>query len=245
MKDELLATISRELRTPLTSVLGYTELLEDLGPDQVGDDARAFIEVINRSALRELRLVDDLLTLITIGNGDLSIQAAVIDLDSLVLEAVESAEPLAHAADVVLCLSSVGQDVHVHGVADRLGQALDNLISNAIKFSPPGTEILIDVCGDDEMVTIEVTGHGPGIADGDLAHVFDRLYRGKQARETEKQGAGLGLPIVKAIVDSHHGKVSVNSEPGASATFQILLPRVVSEPHPHGFETVCNDSRPQ
>lgn len=224
IKDEFLATVSHELRTPLTSILGYAELLEDLGPDQVGDHARVFIDVITRGARRELRLVDDLLTLVWIANGELSLRPTLVDLRQVVVETIESLEPAALDADVLMSFVTDGTDVHVRGDRDRLGQAIDNVITNAIKFAPQDSQVHIDLGTEADMATLKITDSGPGIPNDDLGQVFDRLYRGEHAVKTEKQGAGLGLPIVKAIVDAHHGKVNVTSAPGVETCFEILLP---------------------
>jgi protein-histidine pros-kinase len=226
IKDEFLATVSHELRTPLTSILGYAELLEDLGPDQVGGRARKFVDVIARGARRELRLVDDLLTLVWIANGDLSIRPALVDLRGVVMDAIESLKPAALDADVLVSFVTDGTDVHVRGDRDRLGQAIDNLVTNAIKFAPPDGHVHVDLGSEADMAALKITDNGPGIPEDDLAQVFDRLYRGKHAVKTETPGAGLGLPIVKAIIDAHHGKVNVTSAPGIGTCFEILLPLI-------------------
>jgi protein-histidine pros-kinase len=218
--------VSHELRTPLTSILGYAELLVELGPDQVGHHAREFVDVIARGARRELRLVDDLLTLVWIANGDLSIRPTLVDLRRLVEDAVESLQPAALDAEVLMTLVPAGTDVHVRGDRDRLGQAIDNVITNAVKFAPPGGQVQIDLGTEADMATLKITDNGPGIPSDDLAQVFDRLYRGEHAVKAEKPGAGLGLPIVEAIIDAHHGKVNVTSALGVGTCFEILLPLV-------------------
>ena len=226
LKDEFLATVSHELRTPLTSVLGYAELLEELGGAELGDTARSFVAVIRRSADRELRLVDDLLTMVQIDGDGLSLNQSTVDLRRLVLQAVEAAAPLARSREVGLSFVSDGRVAHVFGDPDRLGQALDNLISNAMKFSPEDGEVIVRLSADDETVTVQVEDSGPGIARHEVPRVFDRLYRGSQAVSDEVPGAGLGLSIVKAILDAHDGRVTVHTSPGEGARFLMQIPRV-------------------
>ncbi len=225
VKDIFLATVSHELRTPLTSVLGYTEVLRDLGPEDVSAEAQAFVEVIARNARREVRLVDDLLTLVSAGEGGLDIRPTKVDFLKVVLEAVEGATPVALAAGLPLTFVSVCDDAHLRGDADRLGQAVDNLILNAIKFSPAGCKVDIELRGDANHITVTVKDTGPGIPAEDISRVFERHFRGRQAVAAEKQGAGLGLPIVKSIVEAHQGTVGVQSSPGVGTLFQIRLPR--------------------
>ena len=135
VKDEFFATVSHELRTPLTSMIGYGELMTDL--EELSPQGQRFLSVIMRSAERELRLVDDLLTLVAIEESGLAIRSAEIDLERVVREAVEAARPRAEEAQLHLSLETPGIAVPMYGDRDRLGQAIDNLLSNAIKFTPP------------------------------------------------------------------------------------------------------------
>ncbi|MCW2857435.1 MAG: divL 2 [Marmoricola sp.] len=224
MKDEFLATISHELRTPLTSVIGYAELLEDLDFDQLSPEFRNFLEVIVRSARREVRLVDDLLTLVRFGQGNLNIRSTDVDLCTLVSESVEVARPVAKLAKITLSVDAGDAALHVRGDPDRLGEALDNLITNAIKFSPPLTDVNVRIDGEAHEAVVTITDNGPGIPEGEIAHIFERLYRGADAVRAHYQGAGLGLSIVKAIVDAHRGQLSVTSTVGVGSTFELRLP---------------------
>ena len=134
VKDEFFATVSHELRTPLTSMIGYGELMTDL--EELSPQGQRFLSVIVRSAERELRLVDDLLTLVAIEESGLAIRSAEIDLERVVREAVEAARPRAEEAQLSLSMETPGTAVPMYGDRDRLGQAMDNLLSNAIKFTP-------------------------------------------------------------------------------------------------------------
>lgn len=223
LKAHFLATISHELRTPLTSILGYTELLEDLDEADLGAQGRHFAHVIGRNAQRELRLVDDLLTLVTIGDGQLSLRDHSIDLNQVVLESIEALTPTADESGVRLSMKLETDDLHVIGDHDRLGQACDNLLSNAIKFSPPTSTVTIRVSAAHGHARVQVIDQGPGIPEHDRPRVFDRLYRGHQAIADEKPGAGLGLTIVKAIVNAHHGKIAIIPEHRGTSV-EMLLP---------------------
>ncbi len=224
MKDGFLATVSHELRTPLTSVLGYAELLEDLELDELSDTARSLLDVIIRNARRELRLVDDLLTMVQIGDGAFRIHSRQVNLSGLVRDAVEAALPAALQAQVGLSLDGFDEDVHIMGDGDRLGQALDNLLANSLKFSPVSGAVTVSLAADADTVTVSVANQGVGIAEAEVEHVFDRLFRGDNAVAAEKQGVGLGLSIVRSIVEAHRGVVSATST-GTTTRFEISLPR--------------------
>ncbi len=226
MKDTFFATVSHELRTPLTSVLGYAELLDELDEAHLSTVAKRLLAVITRNAARELRLVDDLLTLVKIEEGDLSIRPRRCDLRAVVDHAVEAGQPHAKELDLVLTLVTEESDALVHGDPDRLGQAFDNLISNALKFTPPGGAVTVDLRCEGEAVVVEVADTGSGIRDTDRPRLFDRLYRGAEAVSSHVPGAGLGLPIVKAIIDAHRGRIEVETVLGFGTTFRTTLPRI-------------------
>jgi protein-histidine pros-kinase len=222
VKDEFFATVSHELRTPLTSMIGYAEImaeLEDLSPY-----GRRFLSVIRRSAERELRLVDDLLTIAAIEDSGLSVQVGELDLESVVREAVEAVRPAAEEASLELSLQTPGFAVPTRGDKDRLGQALDNLLSNAVKFSRPGGAIRVALRLVGSHVEIDVTDSGPGIGDVDPERLFERMYRSREAVRQQVPGAGLGLPIALAIVEAHHGTITVPDSGPDGTTFRVLLP---------------------
>ena len=228
-KDGFLATVSHELRTPLTSVLGYGELLEDLGRDDLSVHARSLLDVVLRNARRELRLVDDLLTMVQIGEGAFRMHPGHVNFYELVLQAVEASVPAAERASVLVSLAACEEDVYVVGDADRLGQAIDNLLTNSVKFSPAEGKVAVSLSADTSTVTLSITNQGEGIRDGDVAHVFDRLYRGGNAVAGETPGVGLGLSIVRSIVDAHQGKVRAEST-SSTTRFEINLPRTTVTP---------------
>lgn len=228
-KDEFFGLVSHELRTPLTSIIGYGELLSESESERLTDQGRRYLDVIRRNAHREMRLVGDLLLLVRIQEGTFRIEVEDVDLRRIVEQSVEEARPAATKRDIDLAAQADSTPACA-GDPHRLGQVIDNLLSNAIKFTPKGGQVAVRLDSADGIAAIEVSDTGTGIPEGDQEHLFDRLYRAPSAAESAVPGVGLGLTIVKAIVDAHHGHVAVKSEPGAGATFRVELP--VSGPEP-------------
>lgn len=222
IKDEFFATVSHELRTPLTSILGYAELMADL--EKLSPQGTRFLSVITRSAERELRLVDDLLTLVAIEDSGLAIQPVPVDLDSIVRDAVEAARPRAEEVEIELALQTAGRPVKVDADPDRIGQAVDNLLSNALKFTPAGGAVSVQLLATDEVAEIEVADSGHGIDPADSNRIFERLYRSGAAVAQQIPGAGLGLTITLAILKAHHGSIQVVKSDRAGTTFKMTLP---------------------
>jgi PAS domain S-box-containing protein len=222
VKDEFFATVSHELRTPLTSMIGYGELMTDL--EELSPQGQRFLSVIMRSAERELRLVDDLLTLVAIEESGLAIRSAEIDLERVVREAVEAARPRAEEAVLNLSLETPGIAVPMYGDRDRLGQAMDNLLSNAIKFTPADGRVRVVLRSRGPSAEIDVIDTGGGIGDEDPDALFERLFRTPAAVAQQTPGAGLGLTIALAIVEAHAGTIEVVSSGPAGTTFRMTFP---------------------
>jgi PAS domain S-box-containing protein len=222
VKDEFFATVSHELRTPLTSMIGYSELMTDL--EELSPQGQRFLSVIMRSAERELRLVDDLLTLVAIEESGLAIRSAEIDLERVVREAVEAAMPRAEEARLALSLETPGTAVPMYGDRDRLGQAMDNLLSNAIKFTPAGGRVRVVLHAAGHTATIDVIDTGTGIGVDDPDQLFERLFRTPTAVAQQTPGAGLGLTIALAIVEAHAGTIEVVSSSKEGTTFRMTFP---------------------
>jgi signal transduction histidine kinase len=227
-KQDFFALVSHELRTPLTAILGYVELL-------LSDDASAFsaeharhLEVIERNARRLVRLVGDLLFAAQVEGAPLLLEPAEVDLVALVRDAVELARCRADEAGVAVETELAPVERCV-GDRDRLAQVLDNLLSNALKFTSPGGRVVVRLAGEGSNARIEVADTGVGIPPEDQPQLFDRFYRARNATSRSIPGLGLGLTIVRTIVEGHGGTVSVRSEPDAGATFTVLLPAVGSD----------------
>jgi signal transduction histidine kinase len=195
------------------------EELEHLSPY-----GRRFLSVIQRSAQRELRLVNDLLTLAEIEESGLAVQVGELDLESVVREAVEAARPPAEEASLELSLQTPGFAVPMRGDKDRLGQALDNLLSNAVKFSRAGGRIHVVLRLAGRHVEIDVVDSGPGIGDVDPERLFERMFRSAEAVRQQVPGAGLGLPIALAIVTAHDGTITIPASGPDGTTFRLVLP---------------------
>jgi PAS domain S-box-containing protein len=224
LKEEFFSLVSHELRTPLTSIIGYAELLSEIESDNLSEQGRRFLEVIERNSRRELSLVGDLLLLTRITAGTFEIELRRADVGEIALAAVEAARPAAENAGIELVAEAPAGAI-AEGDPHRLRQVVDNLISNAIKFTPEGGRVEVEVEPVGDRVALRVTDTGIGIAEADLGRLFDRMYRAEEAERRHIQGTGLGLTIVKAIVDAHEAAIEVDTEPGAGTTFRVVLPK--------------------
>ena len=220
VKDELVSTVSHELRTPLTSLRGFAELM--LKREFPPEKQREFLSIIHSESLRLTNLINDFLDLQRMEAGRQQYAFAPVDLAALLRETVavfgqpEGGHVLRIEADEPLPA--------VRADADRLRQVLTNLISNAVKFSPDGGEVLVAAHARDGEVEVAVADHGLGIPADALPHLFDKFYR-VDNRETRRiGGTGLGLALVKQIVEAHQGRVWVESEPGRGSRFAFTLP---------------------
>jgi PAS domain S-box-containing protein len=223
LKDEFIALVSHELRTPLTSIRGYTELLLDGEAGDLTDEQRQFLGVVERNSHRLLHLVGDLLFLAQVEAGKLVLDVDGLDLAAVASESVETARPQAEAKEITLTLAT-GPVPLVAGDRARIAQLLDNLVSNAVKFTPEGGRVDVRVGSVDGQAVLEVRDSGMGIPPEEQEFLFERFFRTTTATEQAIQGTGLGLAISKAIVEAHSGRITVASEEGAGTTFRVTLP---------------------
>lgn len=224
-KEEFFGSISHELRTPLTSIIAYTELLKDFENDNLSGQGRKALEVIDRNAQRELRLVGDMLLVTRIQEGGFSLQLDAVELPLVVQDAVEAARRPAESAGLELRTDLDTEEIpELTGDPHRLGQAVDNLLSNAIKFTPGGGWIAVRLRRRGDSAIIEVEDSGLGIAEDEQERLFERLYRASSALQHRIQGVGIGLSIVKAIAEAHGGTIEVESEEGKGTTFFLEIP---------------------
>jgi signal transduction histidine kinase len=225
LREEFVATVSHELRTPLTSIIGYLDLIKDDQPVNLTAEQHTFLAVVQRNAERLHELVGDLLLVAeTDGGGRLSLDLQEVDLDALATDCVESARPSADAKQIQLNLTR-GAPEPIQGDRFRLGQMMDNLVSNAIKFTDVGGSVRVRTAIADGLVLFEVADTGHGISPADQAQLFDRFFRSPAAIQQAIRGTGLGLAITKAIVDAHEGSITVESALGQHSTFRVQFPQ--------------------
>ncbi|HEY0260512.1 MAG TPA: ATP-binding protein [Lacisediminihabitans sp.] len=224
LKDEFVGLISHELRTPLSSILGYLELMRDDETSPLSDEQLQYLGVAERNAHRLLRLVGDLLFTAQVSSGTFPLDVGQVTLNDVVASAVESARPAAAAAGVEMTLTLPEEAVSLRGDSLRLGQACDNLISNAIKFTPRGGLVTVSLTTTTSEAIITVRDTGMGIPASELDQLYARFFRASTATRNAVPGVGLGLTITKAIVTSHEGKLDVESEEGVGTAFILTLP---------------------
>ncbi|HEY2557649.1 MAG TPA: ATP-binding protein, partial [Diaminobutyricibacter sp.] len=224
LKDEFVGLISHELRTPLSSILGYLELMRDDEESPLSDEQLQYLGVAERNAHRLLRLVGDLLFTAQVESGQFPLNLRELDVAEVVGSSIESAGPAASSAGIELLAQLGDRSLLVKGDAQRIGQAVDNLISNAIKFTPAGGTVTVGLDRDGPDACITVSDTGMGIPAVELSQLSTRFFRASTATRNAVPGVGLGLTITKAIVTAHGGRMSIASEEGAGTSFTVRLP---------------------
>jgi two-component system OmpR family sensor kinase len=219
-----LADVGHELRTPLTVIKGNVGLMR-----KIKEFDEESLETIEDEVDRLTRMVGDLLLLAQAESGKIPLAHEVVELDTLLLEALNQMQVLARDR-VKLSLGTIDQ-VLVCGDRDRLKQVLVNLIGNSINYTPKGGEIMVGLGKVSERAQLTVSDNGPGIAAEDLPHIFERFYRGEKSRTRQKEGKGfgLGLSIAYWIVRNHGGRIEVNTTVGKGTTFCVWLPLAVGD----------------
>ena len=220
-KSDFVANVSHELRTPLATIIGCTELLEDGVAGALSTAQGDLLERINRNGVRLLGLSEDLLTLGAVSEGQFAITACDVDLCSVVRRSVGTLTP-EDARRVAVDLPP--HAVAVGGDEEQLMRLVDNLLENACKFTPSGGRIRIGVRPGCDVVRLEVTDTGVGIAWEDQSLVFERFFRSRSTRDAELPGTGLGLSIVRSIAEAHGAVADCISTPGAGSTFSVAFP---------------------
>ena len=223
LKDEFLATLSHELRTPLTAILGWAQVLRRGIRDQA--DLHRGLQTIERNARAQAQLIDDLLDMSSITSGNVRLDMQPLAPAAIVNAAIDTVRPAAEARQIAIETEFAPAPGMLSGDANRLQQIVWNLLTNALKFTPPGGKVKVGVRRDGDQIAISVRDSGIGITPGFLDHVFER-FRQADATTTRKHGGlGLGLSIVKHLVEQHGGTVSADSEgEGHGACFILRLP---------------------
>jgi PAS domain S-box-containing protein len=226
MKDEFLAMLSHELRTPISAILGWVQLLAS---DQLPEaQRRRAIEIIQRNSRLEVQLIEDLLDTSRVISGQLRLKRSILALDRLAAAAVESLRQQAEAKGIALH-AELDADVEVSGDPDRLEQVILNLMSNALKFTPPGGRIEISLKAARDVARLSVSDNGEGMSAEFLPRAFEQFQQADTSLSRRHGGLGLGLSIVSHIVQLHRGKVSAESPGvGQGSTFTVELPLVTA-----------------
>lgn len=222
---DFLMSVGHDLRTPLTTIRGYAEALDN---DEVAADDLARVgSVLHRQTDRLSRLIEDLTLLARLEAREFSLRPEPVDLAAHVNGVVESTRPHAEEVDVRLItrLEDVGS---VQVDPDRVGQIVDNLLSNALRYTPEGGQVVVSLAGRGEQVVLTVADTGPGIDPDDLPRVFERMYVAQRYRPVRPEGSGLGLSIVKELTTALGGSVVVNSDLGKGTAVMVTLPKVGS-----------------
>ena len=221
VKDEFVASVSHELRTPMTSILGHLEILAE--DPSLPPEALARIDTVERNALRLRRLVTDLLDVQRDSATGMQLEIGECDLAPIVRESIAAAAPWAESEGVTLsCRAPDAAAMRVD--ADRIRQVVDNLVSNAIKYNAVGGTVEVSLSSTHDAMELCVDDSGIGIPADELPKLFSRFHRGQVAREQQIPGTGLGLNIIRAIVEAHDGTVGVTSQPGRGTCVRVLLP---------------------
>lgn len=226
-KDEFIAVVSHELRSPLNAILGWARILQN--KKHAGVDANAAIEIIVRNARAQSKLIEDLLDTARISSGKLQLESQKLNVAEPVANAVEMAKPSADAKNVRLEFCAETPIGEVEADADRLRQIFGNLLSNAVKFTPPGGAIKVWVERDEENAKITVADSGQGISREFLPFVFERFRQADPSSTRRHGGLGIGLALTKQLVEMHGGTIRADSAGlGKGATFTVRLPLAAS-----------------
>jgi two-component system NtrC family sensor kinase len=224
IKSEFISTVSHDLRTPLTSIRGYIGLLPRVGP--LNEQQQDFVARVDRSMNNIVELINDLLNISHIESG-MDWEMAPLDLHNVIEDSVAALQQSASDKNQTLRLDAATLPPLI-GNAQRLKQVVDNLISNAIKYTPDGGHIDVQLHEQGDFLTLQVRDTGIGIAPADQSRIFEKFYRAQSDQTMTISGTGLGLSIVQAIVERHKGRVWVESKEGRGSTFTVLLPRDAS-----------------
>ncbi len=228
MKSQFLATVSHDLRTPLASIMGFTEMLVEGSPGPLTEIQDEFLGIVFENSQRLMALVNDLLDISKLEVGRTSLVVKTIELPRLIAGVIDEMSPLTYRKNISLEVDCAETLPPTQGDQRRLEQVLNNLLSNAVKFTPEGGRVEVKAELEGEQLVVTVRDTGLGIPPDDLPHLFQPFHRGGNVTEQAIEGTGLGLSIAKALVEAHGGDMGVESELGKGSTFWFTLP--VKEP---------------
>ncbi|MGA8980290.1 MAG: ATP-binding protein, partial [Pedococcus sp.] len=223
-KDDFVTNISHELRTPITSVIGYAEMLSEGDAGDLNRRQLGMVEKVERNAGRLLSLIEDVLALSRVDAGSFSFTTAEVDVVQCAWQACEALEKMSSDAEVTLTVVAPHDPVLVAGDRGQLERAVLNLGSNALKFTPAGGRVTVRVSTTDDLVRIAVEDTGMGVPESEAHRLFERFFRSSNAQSEAIQGTGLGLTIVSSIAHAHHGDVRYAPGAEGGSVFTITLP---------------------
>ncbi len=224
LKSAFIADVNHELRTPLTSIIGSLGLLESGALGEFDDTVMELLRIADRNSKALLDLINDLLDMSKLEAGAMQFEFATIDIIEVMREVTENVRTYAVDKKLTLNVDADQSSISVHGDKRRLIQAVTNLISNAIKFSPMGGTVHVRAHSSPSGVRVEVQDHGPGIPKSQQNQLFGKFIQAKASETSNAKGTGLGLSIAKSIVESHAGRIGFESDEGHGTTFFFELP---------------------
>ena len=250
MKSEFVSTVSHELRTPLTSIRGSLGLISGGVAGQLPEAVKTLVGIASNNCERLIRLINDILDIEKIESGKMRLELQVVELRPLLAHALAANEGFGAAQNVGLSLHFPDENLQVNVDSDRVTQVITNLLSNAMKFSPPGGAVEVHVSRAGIGVRIEVRDHGPGIPEEFRNRIFQKFSQADSSDTRQKGGTGLGLNISRAIVERLGGNIGFDTEAGAGTTFFFELPQWKEQPAPAAARTsnrpqvlICEDDR--
>jgi signal transduction histidine kinase len=224
VKSNLLSNVSHELRTPLVAIKGYTELIhrEKLGP--ITEKQKAGLEISLKSLARLIDLINNLLDFSRIEIGKLQLEVTEFSVKELLPEILGIIVPRATERDITVEAMVAGDDVRYQGDRNKIAQVLTNLLTNAVKFNKDGGRVILSVASGDNEIVIRVEDTGIGIQPEHVGRIFERFFQVDSSMTRRQGGTGIGLSIVKSLVELHGGSIQVVSQPGEGSTFFVRLP---------------------
>ena len=210
-KNELITNVAHDLRTPLTTIVGYLELIKD-DSALSKEDVHKYSGIAYEKSIRLQEMMDDLFEFTKIDNADIKLNKSMINLSGLIMQMTDEFYPSFKDCNITPIVDLPEENIYVQGDGQLLARVFDNLISNALKYGYHNTDLKIEVSGDEKYATIKVINHGDTIAPEDIPLLFNKFYRTDSSRNSKTGGTGLGLAITKNIVDLHHGDISVTSD---------------------------------
>lgn len=210
-KNELITNVAHDLRTPLTTIVGYLELIKD-DTALSKEDVHKYSGIAYEKSIRLQEMMDDLFEFTKLDNADIKLNMSMINLSGLIMQMTDEFYPSFKDCNITPIVDLPEENIYVQGDGQLLARVFDNLISNALKYGCHNTDLKIEVSGDEKYATVKVINHGDTIASEDIPLLFNKFYRTDSSRNSKTGGTGLGLAITKNIVDLHHGDISVTSD---------------------------------